>query len=464
MPRLVVMPLVVFVLVFGVGVRGGPNADAGAISQTLALRGTIVGPSSVIPDGAVEINGDKIASVSSTPGSNAIPVDGVIFPGLIDLHDHFTWNVLPRWTPPSRFGNRYEWQEHPDYALRLAGVHYALTAGGLGCDMNRYAEIKAIVNGATSGVGAFSTTTENACIAGLMRNLDLLSDLPAAPPPNSERLRNAIFPFELNADGEAAIRAVDPAAPDGSPTLRAVIMHVGEGIDAAARREFRMLRSHGFIKPGVSIAHAVGFSSAQFTELAAAKVGLVWSPRSNIELYGRTSDVVAAKAAGMTIAIAPDWSPTGSSGMLEELSTAWRINVGQLSGAFSDAEFSHMVTANPAQLAAVSGRLGVIAPNAMADLLIMRRKEKTAYQPLVRSNAADVLLVLIGGQPIYGDPALMSRLLPNVALESITVCGETKVLNASGGVVAQSFGAVSQKLRTALVAVGSDLAPLAECR
>jgi 5-methylthioadenosine/S-adenosylhomocysteine deaminase len=48
-----------------------------------------------------------------------------------------------------------------------------------------------------------------------------------------------------------------------------------------------------------------------------AGVGLVWSPRSNNELYGGTLNIAAAQAVGLSFAIAPDWSPTGSAGMLQ---------------------------------------------------------------------------------------------------------------------------------------------------
>jgi cytosine/adenosine deaminase-related metal-dependent hydrolase len=259
------------------------------------------------------------------------------------------------------------------------------------------------------------------------------------------------------------IRAVDPESVEGSGVLRAVVMHAGEGVDAASRREFRMLRAHGFLRRGVSVAHAVAFESAELSELAIAGVGLLWSPRSNIELYGRTTDVLAADAARVTIAIAPDWAPTGSAGMLDELATAWKLNVGQLGAAFTDADMFRMASSNPALLAGLPGRIGSLEPDAMADLLVLRRKPRTAYQAIVRSSAADVMLVTVGGQAIYGDPALMTRLLPGVQLESVEVCGENKLLNASGGVAELSFAAVSGRLRVALASIGSSLAPLAEC-
>jgi cytosine/adenosine deaminase-related metal-dependent hydrolase len=39
---------------------------------------------------------------------------------------------------------------------------------------------------------------------------------------------------------------------------------------------------------------------------------IVWSPLSNLLLYGKTTDVAAARTAGLTIALGSGWSPSGS--------------------------------------------------------------------------------------------------------------------------------------------------------
>jgi 5-methylthioadenosine/S-adenosylhomocysteine deaminase len=215
------------------------------------LRATLVTPARTIDDGVIRWSGGHIETVASGSATdNAINVDGVVFPGLIDLHNHLTWNVLPRWTPPHVFSNRYEWLELPDYTRALSGPHYALTAAGLGCVMNRYAEIKALVHGATATVGSLSISAENACILGLVRNLDFASGLENQSAVNRERLRNFVFPFELSAEEENAVRNLDPVSPPESGKLRAVVMHLAEGTDAASRREFRMFKQHGYIRKG----------------------------------------------------------------------------------------------------------------------------------------------------------------------------------------------------------------------
>ena len=74
--------------------------------------------------------------------------------------------------------------------------------------------------------------------------------------------------------------------------------------------------------PGVIVIHGVALAPEDFMQMGQNKVGLVWSPRSNDELYGATTNIAAARSAHVETAIAPDWSPTGSGGMLQELNYA----------------------------------------------------------------------------------------------------------------------------------------------
>jgi hypothetical protein len=49
---------------------------------------------------------------------------------------------------------------------------------------------------------------------------------------------------------------------------------------------------------------------------------LIWSPRSNITLYGDTADATAANALGVEIALGTDWMPTGPMNLRRELKCA----------------------------------------------------------------------------------------------------------------------------------------------
>src|SRR6266851_1777547 len=480
-----------------------------ASAQTYALRGTIVSPSDVVRDGSVAVNGPAFAQLMTTPAQDAIDVDGVIFPGLIDLHNHLTWNLFPRWRPNRLFANRYEWQETAEYAETLSGPNAALNAGlgnplnSYSCDMNRYGELKAIVNGATSTVGGAS----GECIRGLARNLDALSELTPNQTINTEPFRNLVFPFQPSTPcEEQAIRdigkpvkdcseylnvpqASGPATRPKPSTLTAVVAHVSEGADASARREFTMLESHGFLVPGLSIIHGVALEREHFYKMAKAGVGFIWSPRSNIELYGRTADIASATAVRddptvgkrLTIAIAPDWSPSGSTGMLAELAYVARLRHAAPFNTLSEKDLVEMATVNPAKLAGLDTRIGRIAPGYASDLIVMRKRPWTqsappndeqmrtlAYQALLMQTPADLELVVVGGVPVFGEPALMGKLLSAAELqqtETIVVCGESRVINVKVGQYKSTpWSATAQRLRDALASFRIGLADFVECR
>jgi 5-methylthioadenosine/S-adenosylhomocysteine deaminase len=441
---------------------------ASANAQDLELKVTVVTPSAVVESAVVTVAGGRIASVTpGTDSAKAVAIDGVMFPGLIDLHNHLTWNVLPNWQPPRLFSNRYDWQELPEYAQSLSGPYNTMMNAGAGCDMNRFGEVKSIVNGGTSTVGGFGPTAaepaRNRCIQGLARNLDLSADLTASPALNQEPYRNVVFPFEISPAEEQTIRTVDPDSTD--PTrAHAAVMHLAEGTDAAARREFRLFRAHQYLRKGVSVIHGVALAPDQIRELAAGGVGFVWSPHGNFILYGQTADVMTAIGAGMTVAIGPDWSPTGSAGMLEELGFAYRYSLGTLGGAIPEATLVQMATSNPARLAKIDGQLGSLEPGKIADLLVMKRRGRTAYQSLLTGSPADVLLVTVGGVPVYGDRALMRTLLPNAVLEEIIVCGEPKALHiVDDGRSDQSWERVHGRLKEVMKPLGLQPAPLVAC-
>src|SRR3990170_5357644 len=89
-----------------------------APSEPFALHGCVLTPSRKIESGYVTIQGSTIDSVSNAApaaGTKVIETDGVILPGMIDLHGHPEYNVFSAWEPPQRYANRYRWRASPVY-------------------------------------------------------------------------------------------------------------------------------------------------------------------------------------------------------------------------------------------------------------------------------------------------------------------------------------------------------------
>lgn len=435
--------------------------------RTLILKGTVVTPTEVVDDGFVSVTGSRIDQVGTSkqtvmPGT-VVETDSFIFPGLIDLHDHITWNMLPRWKPNHQFANRYEWQQDTGYKIALEIPHTKIFEEGLACYANLYGEIKALVNGATSVVGSITPSgpDNGKCMIGNARNLDFYSGF-YGKETNQEKLRNEVFPFEISFDVAAQIRSNLE-----SGKLTALLVHLAEGKDASSAREFKIMEKQGFMRAGVSIIHGLALSRPQFKEMSKRKVGLIWSPRSNVELYGSTTNISVAKEEGVSIALAPDWSPSGSDGMLEELRYVATWNAGQNPPIFDDAELVRMATLVPAQLAKVDDKIGSLRPGLYADILLIRKTSVAPYYALIHTDPRDVRLVMVNGVPLYGDLELMNQLLPAEQLERITICSKTKALHIEsvggvhGGVI--SWKNTTESLRSALNVWGSSLADLAVC-
>ena len=96
--------------------------------------------------------------------------DGVILPGLIDLHGHPEFNVFAAWEPPRQFINRYAWRGSSSTSSWCASPQNRLLKAPAGQDQLRYAEMRALVGGVTAiqGTGGQREHQDEA----LVRNVD----------------------------------------------------------------------------------------------------------------------------------------------------------------------------------------------------------------------------------------------------------------------------------------------------
>lgn len=450
-------------------------SQASAMAKDWAISGTILTPDQTIVDGTVAISGNKIAAVgpSSSLPSGVAPtkLPAVILPGFIDLHNHLSWNVIPRWTAAQKFTNRYEWQNVPEYDRVVVAPHNAVLDAA-SCEVEIYVEIKALAGGATSSLGSLMPFAEplkyRDCAASLVRNLDLWSDLPQPQPDKScdptdkqklyDVVDNEVFPMQVAHGRLDFLRCMLK-----SGKLPGLVIHLSEGApnDASAHQEFSMLQYGAeLLMPGLAIIHGTALRIADFKEMADKGAGLIWSPRSNDELYGGTTNIAAAQQQKVAIAIAPDWSPTGSAGMLQEMTYAARRYA-----YFTAPELLQMATSIPAKMVRLGNYIGSLAPDKYADIVAIRASGADPAKAVLKATPADIALVVVDGEPLYGDGDLMEQLRPGEKLDPITVCGvEKKAYLGKSGAVAlkKSLARIEQDLNEALRRSGSHL-PVIEC-
>src|SRR5690606_2691765 len=96
-------------------------------------------------------------------------------------------------------------------------------------------------------------------------------------------------------------------------STEAYVIHIGEGVDQKSRDELAKLHAvtttPGCLHdPRTVIVHGTAFTEVEFEQMAQVGMGLSWSPRSNVFLYGggtdfsKTTNIPLALSYGITVA------------------------------------------------------------------------------------------------------------------------------------------------------------------
>ena len=404
---------------------GNGTCEVSGSGDGYVIRGVVLAPEETLRGGEVFVDAaGRIACVdcdcSGTPGYDDATVitcaEGAISPGLINPHEHITFAAnRPIGDGPQRYDHRHEWRTG-------AGGNMELDVdGGASQEEVLAAELRYLMSGVTSIAGAGGED-------GLLRNLDispLLEGLPVAA------ANTDTFPLD-DADGTMIEQGCNYGG--GATTASdiaseaAYLPHIAEGINQAARNELTCtsMGSLDLVAPQTAVVHAVGVGAAEARLLGEDYTRVVWSPRSNIVLYGNTAPVTLLDRMGVALSLGTDWVASGSMNMLRELKCADDLNNDYYGGHFSDADLWKMVTTNGALATGTHQAIGLLKPGYIADIAIFALGDKVDHQAIVEAELADVVLVMRGGDPLYGDEAVMSG-AGKGNCESMDVCGSGKL-------------------------------------
>ncbi len=379
---------------------GGPYVLEGRIVTMDAQNTVIAKGRCYVKDSTLIAVGGTAAS--APPGFSKAPklvTHGTIYPGLIELHNHLAYNALRLWKVPKKYTNRDQWAGIAEYRKCISGPMQIIgkTVDVLPA-LIRYVEAKTLMGGCTTsqGIQLFSQAGIRRFYRGIVRNVELTDE--AALPEANTRI----------ADVDAATAA---KFFERLKKQSCFLLHLSEGTDEKARKHFQALQidaDRWAIGPQLAGIHCAALSAADFAIYAQFGGAMIWSPFSNLLLYGETANVKAAKAAGVQIGLGSDWSPSGSKNLLGELKVAKAWNA--VNNVFSDPEILALATRNAAAILKWDTLLGSLETNKRADLLVVDGTDKDPYTQLFEAREGDIGLVMINGAPRYGHSAWMEKL------------------------------------------------------
>ena len=386
---------------------GGGICEVADGDDNLFLQGTVLTRQEIFVGGGVVIDaagaitcvGCDCATAAEAQDATLVTcAQGVISPGIIDAHNHLEYS----YNPPSghgaeRYEHRHDWREGDR-------GHSEIPYGSRGSAENeQWSELRAALAGTTSYVGSGQAD-------GMIRNLH----------GNQEGLNQGDVDFDTFPLGDIRGEYLEsgcqyPDLPTGSADrVDAYLPHVAEGIVVAARNEFICMSSDDagadVLKPSAAFIHAIGLNALDASLLATDSAKMVWSPRSNIDLYGNTAAVSMYDRQGTRIALGTDWTVSGSMNMLRELECADQFNRDYLDGYFGDWDLWEMATINAARASAIDDAVGRLAVGEIGDVAIFDGTSGLTFRAVLEAGVEDVVLVLRGGEPLAGDADVVQAL------------------------------------------------------
>ncbi len=421
-----------------------PAATAGICDATtgtgaVLIRGNVLGDGVNYLDGAVLYQGDRIVCVGcdcgaapEAAGATVVSCGGAaISPGLINAHDHLNYNnraPLASTAPGGvRFQHRHDWRGGTPTPPNQHGT--GVNDAGM-----RWNELRHILGGTTS-------IAASTLAAGGLRNLDELEG-------RDTTLGFQQITYQVFALGDSN----ETFRPDCGwnfvygefqmSQFPGIVTHTAEGINAYAHEEFRcqsmsFMGARDFVERNVGHIHGVGLKTVDYFNMARDQSKLVWSPRSNVSLYGNTAQAPIFARFGGVIALGTDWTYSGSATLNREMKCVADLNPTAYDGFFSDEDIWKMGTKNAALATGTQVLIGALLPQKLADLAVYRAAPGQLHRAVIDATTDDVALVVRDGDVLFGETDVVTAL--GQTCDPIDVCGEERRVCASREFAGQTY-------------------------
>jgi 5-methylthioadenosine/S-adenosylhomocysteine deaminase len=345
--------------------------------------GTILTSEKIIKKSTIHISNGKIGKITADGTRSQVNIDakkGVISPGLINSHDH----LLGTYFPKVGYGPYINWLPW-DNDLKSSPV---------------YEERERIENRDLYLLGGYRNL-----ISGVTLVSDLIPHFVGDPfydilPTKAIKrfaLAHSVNSFALQW-GEGISAEYQKAVKEDIP----FVTHIAEGYDEETRQDLKTIEKLGALGDHSVFVHCLAFSEDELDLVKESGASCVWCGNSNMFMYSKTLDPKMYIDRGINLCIGIDSPMTGGENLLYEMKYDKVLYERMYREELPDDLIVRMVTVNPAR-AFRQKKMGKIEEGYTADIFICRDRGGSPAHSIVQAGLKDVMLVVIDGNPVYGD-------------------------------------------------------------
>jgi cytosine/adenosine deaminase-related metal-dependent hydrolase len=359
---------------------------------------------SVLPAGTsrapLPIRAGKIGSSLAARAYRVDLHDHLIFPALINAHEHLHVNAVPPLKADQPFANSYAW-------IEAFQAHFEQPAV----------------------IAALQVPKERRLWHGALKNLLAGTTCVVHHDPWHPALDAVNFPVTLLRDfGWSYALGWPGYGPPvqqsfaNTPSAQPWMIHLAEGTDATAQAELSELDRLGCLAANSVLIHGVGLREQDIDRVIASDAAVVWCPSSNHALLGRSLDPQRLFAAGR-LALGSDSRLSGARDLLEEMRGVL------IRGELDAAQLLELVTIQAARILRMPLR-GSLVPGARADLVVVEDRGDDLARSLADIERSQIRAVVRDGVPRIADPDFAEWFAATgVETVAVTLDGKPKLLD-----------------------------------
>jgi len=376
------------------------------------INANIITPNDIIREGSLSISNEKIQKIgkkgTSLQKGIQIDLNGLlIFPGIIDGHDHLLGTYLPRVGDRKPYLNWLMW----DNDLKSSPI-YAERQQIESQDLYLLGAFRHLISGVTSVQDHIPHFVREMFAKNMpIRLIDKYA------------MAHCICSFSLPwGEGIEAEHAL--AKKNNIP----FVTHCSEGFDEETKKAVSVLDKKSALSEHTVLIHGIAFSDSDIQLLSENNVNVVWCPVSNLYMFETTAPIKKLLDKNVNVCLGTDSPMSGSVNIFEEIYIARKYYEETYDERLPSKKILEMLTVNPAK-AFFLDELGELKPNNLADFIVIDGDAKDPYESFASMYFENIMLVVINGRPKYADENFIPLFETlNIPFQKIRVENKKKII------------------------------------